>query len=100
MKTLMLAAAVGLAAASFQFSANAADPKRAMDEAKEHGCLKCHDVDKKKVGPAYKDISAKMKGKKPEEAVAAMKAKPVHKSVIQKASDSSLKEIMTWVLSL
>ena len=100
MKTLILAAVVGLAAASFQFSASAADPQRAMDEAKEHGCLKCHDVDKKKVGPAYKDISAKMKGKKPEEAVAAMKAKPVHKSVIQKASDSSLKEIMAWVLSL
>ena len=41
-----------------------------------------------------------MKGKKADEAIAAMKAKPVHKSVVQKASDSSLKEIMEWVLSL
>ncbi len=35
-----------------------------------------------------------------DEGVAAMKAKPVHKSVLQKTTDSSLKEIMTWVLSL
>lgn len=100
MKTFILSAVVGIAAASLQMSAHAADPKRAMDGAKEHGCLKCHDVDKKKVGPAYKEIAAKMKGKKADEAVAAMKAKTVHKSVVQKASDSSLKEIMEWVLSL
>lgn len=99
MKTFVASVAVGVAAACFQIPAHAADP-RGMEEAKEHGCLKCHDVDKKKVGPSYKDISAKLKGKKAEEAVAAMKAKPVHKSVVQKASDGSLKEIMEWVLSL
>ncbi len=99
MKTLAAAVALGLAVAGFQFSAQAADP-RGMDEAKEHGCLKCHDVDKKKVGPAYKDVSAKLKGKSADEGVAAVKAKPVHKSVLQKTTDSSLKEIMTWVLSL
>jgi cytochrome c len=99
MKTFVAAVALGFAVAGFQFSAQAADP-RGMDEAREHGCLKCHDVDKKKVGPAYKDISAKLKGKTADEGVAAMKAKPVHKSVLQKSTDSSLKEIMTWVLSL
>lgn len=100
MKRIIISTAIGLATAAFVSSAYAVDAKRAMDEAKEHGCLACHDIDKKKVGPAYKDISAKMKGKKAEEAIAAMKAKPVHKSVLQKASDSSLKEIMQWVLSL
>jgi len=100
MKRIIISAAIGLATAVFMSTGYSADAARAMDEAKEHGCLKCHDVDKKKVGPAYKDISAKLKGKSPEEGVAAMKAKPVHKSVLQKASDSSLKEIMTWVLSL
>lgn len=100
MKRIVVSAAVGIAAALCQTQIYAADAKRAMDEAKEHGCLGCHDVDKKKVGPSYKDISAKLKGKKADEGVAAMKAKPVHKSVVQKASDSSLKEIMEWVLSL
>lgn len=100
MKRIVISTALGLATAIFVSGAHAADAARAMDEAKEHGCLKCHDVDKKKVGPSYKDISAKLKGKKPDEGVAAVKAKPVHKSVVQKASDSSLKEIMAWVLSL
>ena len=85
---------------ALQSGAYAADAKRAMDEAQEHGCLKCHDVDKKKVGPSYKDISAKLKGQKVDDAIAAMKEKPVHKSVVQKAKDSSLKEIMEWVMSL
>lgn len=100
MKPFILSVAVGLAAACFQITAHSADAQRAQDEAKEHGCLKCHDVDKKKVGPSFKDISAKYKGKKTDEAIAGMKAKPVHKSVVEKASASSLKEIMDWVLSL
>jgi len=99
MKRLVISTAVGVAAALFQVSGYAADP-RGMEEAKEHGCLKCHEVDKKKVGPAYKDISAKYKGKKVEDAMEGVKAKPVHKSVLAKTSDGSLKEILEWVLSL
>jgi cytochrome c len=36
----------------------------AADEAlaKKHNCLACHTVDKKNVGPAYKDIAKKYKG--------------------------------------
>ena len=99
MKNLAVAAAIGFAAASVQFPAYA-DAKRGMEEAKEHGCLKCHEVDKKKVGPAYKDVSAKFKGKKVEEVMADMKSKPVHKSALKNVSDGSLKDIMEWVLSL
>ena len=33
------------------------------DALKAKGCLNCHDVDKKKVGPALKDIAAKKAGK-------------------------------------
>ena len=32
--------------------------------AKQHNCLSCHSVDKKVVGPSYKDIAAKYKGDK------------------------------------
>jgi cytochrome c len=76
----------------------AADAKLAKDEMTEHGCVKCHEMDKKKVGPSFNEISAKYKGKKWEEAAAAMKTKPVHKPTLQKATDSSLKAILEWVL--
>jgi cytochrome c len=99
MKKILIAAVAGVAIAVFQLPANA-DAKRGMEEAKEHGCLKCHDVEKKKVGPSYKDISAKLKGKTVEDGMAAVKAKSVHKKTLEKASDGSLKDIMTWVMSL
>ncbi|MEZ5612650.1 MAG: c-type cytochrome, partial [Rhodocyclaceae bacterium] len=35
-----------------------------MDLAKAKNCLACHAVDKKLVGPAYKDVAAKYKGDK------------------------------------
>jgi cytochrome c len=36
--------------------------------AKANGCLKCHAVDKKKDGPAYKEVAKKYKGKADAEA--------------------------------
>src|SRR4051812_11445838 len=38
------------------------------DVLKAKGCLNCHDNDKKKVGPAYKDVAAKYKDDKGAEA--------------------------------
>jgi cytochrome c len=45
----------------------------AQDVLKANGCLGCHDMEKKKVGPAYKDVAAKYKGNK--DAVAMLVAK-------------------------
>ena len=40
-----------------------AAPARADEAlAKQHNCLACHQIDKKSVGPAYKDIAKKYKG--------------------------------------
>jgi cytochrome c len=97
MRTILLATVAGVAVAVFQSAAYAADAKLAQDEMKEHGCLACHDMDKKKVGPAFKEVSAKYKGKKLEELMAGMKGKPVHKGVLGKTTDSSLKVILEWV---
>ena len=77
-----------------------AQAQSAADLLKSKGCLGCHDFDKKKVGPAFKDVSAKYSGKKVEDAMAGMKSKPVHKGVLGKTSDSSLKTILEWVLTL
>lgn len=96
MKRIIVSTAIGLVVAAFQVTAFA-DDKAAQDALKQGGCLNCHEVDKKKVGPAFKDISAKYKGKKLDEAMAGMKGKPVHKSSLQKTNDASLKTILEWV---
>lgn len=48
--------------------AQAADPKAAEDLLKKNACTACHAVDKKMVGPAYKDVAAKYRGQKDAEA--------------------------------
>ena len=52
------AAAVLMLGVAGQASAN----PEALELAKKSGCLACHSVDKKVVGPAWKDVSAKYKG--------------------------------------
>jgi len=56
--TVVAAAALGLAA-----QANAAvDAAKAQELAKSKNCMACHMVDKKLVGPGFKDIAKKYKG--------------------------------------
>lgn len=44
-----------------------------MELAQKSGCLACHSVDKKVVGPSYKEIAAKYKGDKAAEATLVQK---------------------------
>ena len=87
----------------------AALPAYAQEElAKKHNCLICHAVDKKVIGPAYKDVAAKYKGDKSAEAKLFDKVKkggqgvwgqvpmPPNSSV----PDSDIKALVKWVLSL
>ena len=97
MRRILIATVAGMAVALFQSAAWAVDAKLAQDELKEHGCLNCHEAAKKKVGPSFKDIGAKYKGKKVEEVMAGMKGKPVHKGPLAKTTDSSLKVMLEWV---
>jgi cytochrome c len=99
MKTFLIAAA---AVASVAL-AGAAQAQEAV--AKDKGCLGCHAVDAKKMGPAFKEVSAKYKGKADAEATivgmlksgkaASGKAHPA-----AKASDDEIKGLAKWVLSL
>ena len=43
-------------------TALASDEAAARDLAQSSGCFKCHGVDKKKDGPALRDVAAKYKG--------------------------------------
>ena len=101
MRRLSITVALGIAALFMQnISYAAVDAKAAQAAAKEHGCLNCHDAEKKKIGPAYKDMSGKFKGKSLQDATAAMKASAVHKGALGKTNDEQLKTILEWVLSL
>jgi len=51
-----------LLAASSLFAVQAMAADDGAELAKKSNCLTCHTVDKKLVGPAYKDIAAKYKG--------------------------------------
>ncbi len=68
--------------------------------AKSSGCLNCHAIDTKKVGPAFKDVAAKYKGKADAEAmlVAKVSGAKGHPSV--KASPDDVKTLVKWVLSM
>ena len=44
---------------------------QAQDVLKDKGCVKCHEADKKKVGPSMKDIAAKHKDSKDQAALVA-----------------------------
>lgn len=64
MKHLLKAAAIALAAGSlFAATQAAAAGDTGADLLKSKGCLGCHDMEKKKVGPAFKDVAAKNQGK-------------------------------------
>ena len=95
MRKILIAAAAVMTVAVFQPVAFAAP----QDDLKEHGCLTCHDMDKKKVGPGYNEVAAKNKGKKVEELMASMKGKPVHKGVLAKTNDAQLKTMLEFILT-
>ena len=93
MKSIVLTA-VAIAALASAGLANAAGE----NDAKKAGCMNCHAVHAKKVGPAFKDVAAKFKGKSADDVVAAVKAGKPHAAV--KASDADLKKIASWILTV
>jgi cytochrome c len=89
---MTLAASVILAASA------AASAQEAL--AKSSGCLNCHAVDTKKMGPAFKDVAAKYKGKADAEATLTAKVSGGTGHPAVKASPDDVKSLVKWVLSL
>jgi cytochrome c len=77
-------------------AAGAANAQSGADVLKSKGCLNCHEADKKKVGPSFKDIAAKNKGKQAE-LVAKLKEGKGHPKVA--ASDAELNAAVSTVLA-
>ena len=76
--------------------AGAAYAQSGADVLKSKGCLNCHEADKKKVGPSFKDIAAKQQGKQAE-LVAKLKEGKGHPKVA--ASDAELNAAVQAVLA-
>ena len=108
MKALLVSIA---AAASMMVAAqaNAVDAKAAEALAQKSGCLACHSIDKKILGPAYKDVAAKYKGDKTAEAKMIEKVKaggsgtwgpmPMPANSPQ-VKDADIKTMVEWILAM
>ena len=107
MKTpILMAAVLALGAA---FLADAADEAAAEALVKKSKCLTCHSVDKKKDGPAFKEVAARYKGKADAEQklythlttnpkVKVDGKEEAHESLKTK-NDAEIKNAIAWILS-
>ena len=86
----------------------AAAPAAASEElAKKHACFACHAVDKKLVGPSYKDVAAKYRGDKGAEAKLFDKVKKGGTGVWGQipmppnaaVPDADVKALVKWIMS-
>jgi len=99
MKAIVAASLLSLAG----MAAHAATPE---ELAKSKACMACHAVDKKLVGPAYKDVAAKYRGQKGAEDLLVQKvlkggsgnwgAVPMPPNAV---TDAEAHTLVKWVLS-
>jgi cytochrome c len=89
---------IAIASAVALTAAGVAQAQDGAALAQKSGCMTCHAVDAKKMGPSFKDVAAKFKGKTDKDVVAATKAAKPHASI--KASDDDLQALSKWILSL
>ena len=100
-KILPLAAALGLAFAAMPALAQ-------LELAQKNACTACHAIDKKVVGPAYKDVANKYRGDAKAPAMLEEKVKKggvgvwgqVPMPPNTQVSDADIKKLVQWILSL
>ncbi|NDU88017.1 MAG: c-type cytochrome [Ferrovum sp.] len=101
---------IAVVAVGLLVSAGWAQAEDGMALAQKSGCLNCHAVDKKKVGPSYKDVAAKYKGQAGAEAKLVAKVTnggggvwgpmPMPaKGGNANLSEADIKTLVKWVLS-
>ena len=106
MGSSVLALALGICT-----EASALDAAAAQTLARQSGCFKCHAVDKKKDGPAYKEVAAKYRGKSDAEArlithvTSGEKAKfedghEEEHPIVKSKDKNEIKNLVDWILSL
>lgn len=96
MKKLLSAVAIALGL-SLGGVAHAEDAAKLAASA---GCMKCHDVEKKKMGASFKSVAAKYKGNKDAEKTIVAKLKSGEGHPKGEASEADLAAITKWILAL
>lgn len=102
----MKTVATFLAAAACLTLAGTAQANEKLAQAS--GCTACHSVDKKLIGPSYKDVAAKYRGNKAAEAELIKKVKAGGKGVWgdmpmppnAHVKDDDIKTVVQWILSI
>lgn len=80
--------------------AGGANAQSGAELAKSKNCMNCHDIEKKKVGPSFKDIAAKYKDNKDAEATIVGKLKEGKGHPVKvAASDAELKAMTAYALT-
>ena len=90
---LVIVAAAGALAAGPGFAQSGADVVKAK------GCLNCHEMDKKKVGPSFKDVAAKYQGNRDAPFMLVGKLKEGKGHPKATATDEELKAAVGYALS-
>jgi cytochrome c len=105
MKVNTLAAAVFAAAAMLAAPAHALDTAKAKQLAQANACMGCHAVDRKLVGPAYKDVAAKYKGGDVAKLAASIKAGgagkwgPIPMPAQARLTDADATLLAQWIMA-
>jgi cytochrome c len=105
MKMMVLAASTAILSLGAVTNASAED---ASALATQRGCMACHQVETKVVGPAYKEVAAKYKDQEGALDMLTAKVKaggsgvwgPVPMPPNAHVSDEDIKAIVAWVLTL
>lgn len=100
-RLLVLAAAAGSVAAAAPAFAN-------PELAQKKNCMACHAIDKKVVGPSYKEVAAKYAGQKDAGAMLATKVLKggsgtwgaVPMPANPQVNEAEAKELVGWILTL
>jgi cytochrome c len=103
MKTLVSGVALAFIAA---FATAPARAQNIDELLKKHACLSCHAVDKKLVGPSYKDVAAKYRTQKDAQNLLVGKVKkggagvwgPVPMPPNAAVPDADLNAMVKWIL--
>jgi cytochrome c len=108
MKLLVAALGAGLIFAGSAFGQAKVDPKAAEALMTKSGCVACHAVDKKVIGPGYKDVAAKYQADKDAATKLAAKVKaggqgvwgPIPMPPNPQVPDADIKTLVAWILTL
>lgn len=110
-RTITACVIAGVSALFAADGAFAVDADAAQALARQSNCFKCHAIDKKKDGPAWRDVAAKFKGKPEAEGrlithiTSGEKAKfedghEEEHPIVKSKDKDQIKNLVDWILTL